>query len=216
MANVNAPHGLQPVQDMSGRPYTGGANLYYIPTSDATNAYYVGDVVTTIGANNSDANGVPAVTKVTGAPVAAATQIRGVIVGIMVAPIGVGAGQSQGNAVNLNVQFVPVAKAQPYYVLVADDPDLIFEIQADNVSTLANTQINRNASFTSAATQPGTVNGPLSITTLASASIGAGATLPLKIVGMPYRPNVDFTANAPLLVVINVHELQRAPGSASS
>lgn len=218
MANVNAPHGLTPVQDASGRPYAGGANLYWIPSSDAL-AYYVGDMVTTIGASSGgDANGVPQVVRAANGAVTA-QQLRGVIVGVMVAPIGVGSGSTQGNAVNLNVQYVPASKANAYYVLVADDPDLIFEIQGDNAGTLNPTTgagggtLFGNAGYTQAA--PAQVTGPLSGSLLTTGSINTTSTLPLKIVGLPYRPNVDYTANTPFLVMINTHELQRGPGTAA-
>jgi len=135
--------------------------------------------------------------------------------------VGVGAGVSQGNAVNLNVQFVPATKANDYYILVADDPDLVFEIQGDNAGTLnpatggtgGTPVVGANAGYTVAAP---TGTSPVSATVLTTASINTTSTLPLKIIGLPYRPNVDFTANTPFLVVINVHELQRGPGSAGS
>jgi hypothetical protein len=221
MANVNAPHGLQPVEDMSGRPYAGGFNLYWIPAAD-TSAYYVGDCVSTLTgtgstALGSDVNGIPQCRKLTGAQTA--TAIRGVIIGFQVAPIGVGAGQSQGNAVNLNIQNVPATKANDYYAMVADDPDLVFEIQGDNTTTLnpatggigGTPVIGANAGYTVAA--PSAAYQPLSATVLTTASINTTATLPLKIIGLPYRPNVDFTAYTPFLVIINVHELERGPGS---
>lgn len=216
MANPNAPHGLQPVQNSSGVSYSGGANLYWIPSSDGL-AYYVGDPVTTIGTTSgADANGVVQVKRAANGAVTA-QQLRGVIVGVMAAPIGVGAGAVQNNAVNLNVQYVPATKANDYYVLVADDPNLIFEIQGDNATTLAaNTgagggTLFGNAGYTQAA--PGSVNGPLSGTLLTTGSINTTSTLPLKIVGLPFRPNVDYTANTPFLVTINTHELGHGPGT---
>ena len=219
MANPNAPHGLQPVQNSSGVAYSGGGNLYWIPSTDAV-AYYVGDIVTTIGTTSgSDANGVPQVKRAANGAVTS-QQIRGVIVGIQVAPIGVGIGAvSNANAVNLNVQYVPATKANDYYVIVADDPNLIFEIQGDNSTTLnqatggaGSTPIpGSNAGYNQAA--PSNVNGPLSGSTLTTGSFATTSTLPLKVLSLPYRPNVDYTANTPFYVMINTHELGHGAGT---
>ena len=216
MANVNAPHGMQPVGNTSGVPYSGGANLYWIPSTDAL-AYYVGDLVTTIGTTGgSDTNGVPQVQRAANGAVTS-QQLRGVIVGVQVAPIGVGVGKTQGGNVNLNVSFVPATKANDFYVWVADDPNLVFEIQGDNAGTLnpatgaGGGTLFGNAGYTQAA--PSNSNGPLSGSLLTTASINTTSTLPLKIVGTPSRPNVDFTANTPFYVMINTHELGHGPGT---
>lgn len=217
MANPNAPHGLQPVGYVNGAPWTGKANLYWIPSSD-TNAYYIGDPVTTIGTTGGgDANGVPQIV-VHAAGAVTSQQLRGVIVGFQVSPVGINqGGMVPGNAVNLNLAYVPATKANAYYALVADDPDLLFEIQGDNAGTLNPTTgtgggtLFGNAGYTQAA--PGTVTGPVSGTILTTASINTTSTLPLKIISLAYRPNVDYTANTPFIVMINTHELGHGPGT---
>lgn len=218
MANPNAPHGAQPVGYVNGAPWNGKANLYHIPSGDAL-AYYIGDFVTTIGTTGGgDVNGVPDVKRAANGAVTA-QQLRGVIVGVMVSPIGVGAGSTAAASVNLNIAYVPATKANDYYVMVADDPNLIFEIQGDNAATLSLSTggtgstpvISANAGYTQAA--PATANGPLSGSLLTTASINTTSTLPLKILSLPYRPNVDNTANIPLLVMINTHELGHGPGT---
>jgi len=211
MANPNAPHGLQPVQNGDTSPYTGKSNLYHIPSSD-TNAYYVGDVV--LAANTgSDAQGVPDVilsgAGARGTPVTAALPV-GVIVGIQVAPIGVGVGQTQGNAVNLNLQFVPATKLNDYYVWVADDPGLVMEIQYNNTGTLTPaTTVGYNLGYTpTLPTAPSPVSGTV------GSGLGTANTLPLKCLGLPYRPGTDFTANTPLLVTWNTHQYGKpSPGT---
>lgn len=211
MANANAPHGLQPVGYTNGAPWTGKANLYHIQSTD-TLAYYIGDIVQLVpaaGANSStagsDANGVP---NVTGFAVGAVTTgpLLGSIVGVQVAPIGNGAGNPQGQNVNLNVMSAPATKTYDYYVWVADDPNLEFEIQCDStVVTNANT-VGNNFGFTQAA--PATTFGPVSGTVLTGASHGAANTLPLKVVRVAYRVNaVPFAAYQPLIVRINTHQL---------
>jgi hypothetical protein len=215
MANPLQPHGLQPVQTQDGNPYTGKATLYHIPASDATFSYYVGDIVS-LAATGSDINGVPDITLTgtRGATYAGALPLPvGAIVGIQVAPIGVGAGASQGNAVNLNTQFVPINKAQDYDVLVADDPSLIFEIMLNNTATVTPAAtVGMNVGFIP--TIPANVNGPLSATVASVSNIGTSNALPLKVMGLPYRPNVGFTANVPLFVTFNVHQYGKpTPGT---
>lgn len=211
MANTNAPHGMNPVGYTNGAPWTGKANLYHIQSTD-TIAYYIGDImqlVPSAGANSSthgsDALGVP---NVTGFALGAVTSgsLVGPIVGIQVAPVGIGtAGAGQGAAVNLNVMYVPATKANDYYVWIADDPNLEFEIQSDSTVLANATTVGENAGFTAAA--PSTVNGPVSGTVLTGASLTTTITLPLKVVRMAYRPNTTLvSAYVPLIVRINTHQ----------
>lgn len=215
MANPNAPHGLNPVGYTNGAPWSGKANLYHIASTD-TLAYYIGDIVSTVNVGagavtGSDANGVPNVGRQANGAVTTGVY-RGVIVGVQVAPIGTGlAGAAQGQAVNLNLANVPATKANDYYVWVADDPNLIFEVQGDNAAALTlNNIISFNAGFTQAA--PATSTGPMSGTLLTTGTVAATNTFPLKIISLPYRVNVTNTANLPFLVTINAHELGHGPG----
>jgi hypothetical protein len=220
MANPNAPHGAQPVAYINGSPWSGKANVYRIPAADAL-AYYIGDFVTTIGVTTGgDVNGVPDVKRAANGAVTS-QQLRGVIVGIQVAPVGTGAdGGAQNNTVNLNVMNVPASKLNDYYVFVADDPNLIFEIQGDNAATInmatggagATPIMSSNCGYTQAA--PGTSFGPLSGSVLTTASFATTSTLPLKVVGIPQRVNITVgTAFTPFLVEINTHELGHGPGT---
>lgn len=222
MANANAPHGCQPVAYINGAPWTGKANLYRIPAAD-TNAYYIGDLVTTIGVTTGgDAVGVPDVKRAANGAVTS-QQLRGAIVGVQAAPIGAGApGAAQGGAVNLNILYVPATKANDYYVWVADDPNLVFEMQGDNTTTLnmatggaGSTPImSSNCGYTQAA--PGTTAGPVSGSVVTTASFATTSTLPLKVVNVPYRVNVVVGgAYTPFLVIINTHELGHGAGTAA-
>jgi len=208
MANPNAPHGLQPVAYTNGAPWTGKANLYYIASSD-TLAYYIGDIVQ--ATNTVDANGVPGVTGFAAGTVSSNLFLLGPIVGVQVAPIGSGAGNPQGQNVNLNVMSVPATKTYAYYVWVADDPNLVFEIQCNNTSALtAATTVNYNVAFVQAA--PATTYGPVS-GTVALNTPATTQGLPLKIIGLPQRVNVTpFGAYCPLLVRFNTHFLSQPTG----
>ena len=107
MANLNAPNGFTPVMYKNGKPYTGAATRYY---KDATAGVIgVGDVVIR-GTNSSDPEGGPEIVKAT-----VGSACTGVVVAIE--PI-------RGALSQLHL-----AAADLGYVLVADDPDLLFEVQ---------------------------------------------------------------------------------------
>ena len=122
MANPDIPAGLKPVRHRDGTPYAGQSNLYYIPAGNAT-ATFIGDAVShagTAGAaaqqvNGVDIEGVPAVIQTA----AGDSNIVGVVVGFYPRP---GA---------LDVNHRPASTEM--IVMVADDPNLVFEIQEDSV-----------------------------------------------------------------------------------
>lgn len=195
MANPNNPHGLTPVGHMRGGSVTSQPRLFCIPSTD-TNQYAVGDVVKSLAGADAVGNPYCIIAGNTDTP-------RGVVVGIVVAPSV--NGQTVGTP-NLNVQQIPATKTQAYYVLVDEDPDTIFEVQANNTSTMAGTIVGKNCNLATAT--PGTyVSATLLGTGASGGSAATTSTLQMKILGLPQRPNVDFTANAPLLVKFNIHEL---------
>jgi len=118
MANLDTPFGFKPVKHLSGSPWNGKANVYYIPSTDNT-AVFKGDAVKSAG--SADATGkYPTV-----AQAAATNSIRGVVVGF-------------GDNPNVMIQadyplrqYRPAATAM--YCLVVDDPHVIFEVQEDSV-----------------------------------------------------------------------------------
>ena len=107
MANVDAPRGFTPVKYRSGRAYTGAARRYY---KDATAGIIgVGDPVIRV-TNSSDPEGGPEIVRAT-----TGAAITGVVVGI--------------DPVRSNLNQLHLAAADVGYVFVADDPDLLFEVQ---------------------------------------------------------------------------------------
>lgn len=120
MANANIPRGLIPVRFRSGAPYNGGYNTYYIPSTNGT-ALFIGDPVIAVTAA-SDANGIPTITH---AAAAGGTYILGSVVGI------VGAGNPA--IPHTQDQGVHRAASVAAYVMVADDPELLFEVQEDGL-----------------------------------------------------------------------------------
>lgn len=194
MANVIAPRGFVPSRYQSGAAWNGACTLYVVQATDV-NMLSPGDAV--MSSAGSDANGVPAVTKALGTSV-----VRGVLVGVLAAAPN--AVSLVGAALPLEQQNIPAIKAKDYYVMVADAPDLLFEIQDDGLAILPATAANKNAIFT--------VVNPIapqqySATVLSTASVGIAATLNLKLVGLVQRPDNAFGVNAKWLVRFNLHEL---------
>lgn len=199
MANANKPSGLSPVQYLSGAPWSGQARLYSIDASYAT-ALYIGDPV--ISGGSADTNGVPniAIYGGTGA-------IRGVIVGL---------GTKEGliaNPNNLNITYRPASDPAVWYAMVADDPNIIFEVQENSNGTqLAATEVGLNTVLKS-----GTGNGYLSgwlLSSVTDATPATTATLAIRLLGLARRQDNAFGAYAKWLVKINVHELGTGTGAA--
>lgn len=194
MANTNAPSGLSPVKYLNGAPWSGQANVYYIASND-TNAFAIGDPVKSNG--SADTNGVPGVTL---ASAGTGNPVRGVI-------ISAGAIQEGGPYVdptNLNTTIIPATKTKAYYVLVVDDPNVIFEIQEDNAGTAFTAdEVGLNANLKS-----GTNNGYVSGWVVDNAGETTTATLQLRLLGLARRANNAFGLAAKWLVLINNHELK--------
>lgn len=192
MANVNAASGLSPVGYLNGAPWTGGGRVYYIASGD-TNAYAIGDPVTLSG--SGDGNGVPGVTLATAGT---ANPVLGPILGMG----GIVEGGSYVDPNNLNTTVIPATKSRGYYVLVADDPRTLFEIQDSGDGTpFAASNIGANANLKS-----GTNSGFLSGWQLTDAGVGTGATLQVQLLGLARKPNNTFGQYAKWLVRINNHQ----------
>jgi len=179
MANTNKPFGFSPWKYRDGSPWNGGGNVYYIPTGD-TNVYTIGDPV--ISAAGMDSNGVPQVAIATGT-----STIRGVIVGVIpVAP----SNSLVGSTLALESLIIPATKAKDYYVLVCDDPNVIYKAQMDNGtitgSAALSTTANKNCSFT---VNSGT--GTFSNAVLGAATINTTNTLNVKLFGLVIDPQVN-------------------------
>lgn len=125
MANVTNGGGFKPVRHLNGMPWNGKARMYY--TSDA-NALFMGDAVKSTG--TADATGKYAdVTQAT-----AGAAVRGVVVGFSDQPY------ISADTTNLNRKYK--LATDDLYVLVVDDPDVIFEVEEDNASNdLAITEV---------------------------------------------------------------------------
>lgn len=125
------PFGLTPVRYKSGAPYNGAANLYSVAAGE-TNNIFIGDPVLISG--TGDAAGIPGVVRA-----AAGDRMTGVVVGF-----GQFDGASAGSTTAINRGYRTASTAD--YLLVADDPALLFAVEEDAVGgALATTDIGDNA-----------------------------------------------------------------------
>lgn len=194
MANLIAPRGFVPSRYLNGAAWNGAANMYYVPSTDGTQLN-PGDPVKS--AATADANGIPAVTKAAGTDT-----VRGVMIGVLAA--NPGAPSLVGTTLDLSIQNIPATKARDYYILVVDDPQVLFEVQDDGLAALTATSANKNASFTVANPTAPQQN---SASVLATGTVATTNTLNLKIVGLAQRADNAFGVNAKWLVKWNAHEL---------
>jgi hypothetical protein len=197
MANTSRVNGLNPVQNLIGGTAVGQVTTYFIPSGNAT-ATFVGDAVKLDGTGDTAAAGGQAKGIRSVVQAAASNALVGVIVGMAVDPT------------NLNTPQYRAASTGRY-VLVADDPNQLFEIQTSN-GTLTVADVGLNADFAVAA---GSTTTGASGMTLDVATVATTATLPLKIVGFTQRPDNDNTAaSAKVIVKINNHQMASSTGTA--
>lgn len=192
MANANRPSGLSPVKHLITGDFNGQGNIYYIAASD-TNGYAIGDPVASSG--SGDSNGVPGITLATAGT---GNAIRGVILGL---------GTSEGgifNPDNLNSTTRPSgAQSIGWYAIVADDPNIIFQVQEVNSGTAFTADsIGLNANLVS-----GTNNGFQSGWQLSNSGAATTNTLQVRLLGLSRTQDNAFGLCAKWLVKINNHEL---------
>lgn len=180
MASVSRIFGFRPVKTITGAPYSGQGNVYFLDSGDSS-VVMVGDAVKLAGDARA-ATGVPTVTRVSGA-----TDIPvGIVVGILFS--GVGDAQNIPPVNDLNTPVYRRASTNRY-VLVCDDPNVIYEVQYAGTSVAAATitaNVGQNGQFTTTA---GNTTTGASGMQLDSSGLATTATLPLKIVGFPNRPD---------------------------
>jgi len=197
MANVDSPFGLRPVRHKSGAPYNGAANPYYIPASYGT-ALFVGDPVVRTGTSNTAAVKVPGggtfgvgtLPEINKATAGDANAVTGVIVAFMALPN------------DLTKQYNPASTER--VALVADDPDLVFEIQADGAVPAASMGLNAVFIYThSGSTATGLSGVELDTTSDAPAADASNQMIIMRAVN---REDNDTTlTHAKVEVLLNNH-----------
>jgi hypothetical protein len=204
MALLNRPNGLSPIGTLTGASWNQQGRLYYIPSTDSTSTYAIGDVVKTAG--SADANGVPAIQKLTNGDVP-----LGIIVGIRQADPGV---SLVGATLDLANNFVPKTKARAYYVYVVDDPLILFEVQSDSTGP-TQAQLHQNAALTITADQTSTLSPSSPYSSTVATAWATTNSLNLRVLGSVQRPDnvLNGTSATPYLRLIckfNFHEFGNA------
>jgi hypothetical protein len=199
MSSVSRPMGFRPVKMITGAPYTGATNVYFVPASDAT-AIYVGDAVKLAGDARS-ATGVATVTRAS-----ATDALIGIVVGVI--KTGVGDASNIPSVTNLDLPVYRAASTDAY-VVVVDDPTVVFEAQCSGTLATADIGLNVSPTVTAGSTATGTSAEQIDMTSKATT-----ATLPMKLWGFPQRADnviTDSFVNA--YVVINNHQLKGGTGT---
>jgi len=179
MASVSRANGFRPVKTVTGAAYNGQANVYFVPSTDST-VIMVGDAVKLAGDARA-ATGAPTVTR------AGATDVPvGIVVGILFTGVG-----DLTNMPPVNDLNTPVYRraSTDRYLLVCDDPNVVYEVQYAGTSVAAATitaNVGLNGQFTTTA---GSTSSGASGMQLDSSGLATTATLPIKIVGFPNRPD---------------------------
>lgn len=192
MPNAVAPFGLRPSSHLMG-VWHGHGRTYHIPSSNGS-VFAIGDPVMLSG--GADANGVPSIVLATagttnlvlGSVMSAGGKVFGGAAGVN--PLG-----------NQDLTVIPATKTADYYVIVADDPYIIFQIQEDGAGTpFAATEVGLNCSL-----KAGTNNGYTSTWVLDNATEATTAALQIKLLGLAQRPNNAYGINAVWNCLINQH-----------
>ena len=199
MANAIAPRGLVPVRHTDNSVYVGPGSLYWVPATDA-NQIFVGDPVVVTG--QGDANGVPSVTLATAGT---GNYITGAMMGIV----------PGGGPI---LPELPITRDMPVYrqanvgqyILVADEENVLFEIQEDSVGgALTPAACSNNANLIGAA---GNTQYGYSGWQLQSSSVATTATLQLRIMRAVQRVDNTIGTNTKWYVRINLHSIRNPTG----
>lgn len=192
MANVSRPKGFRPVKTLLGAPYTGKATLYYV--ASAADEILVGDVIKVGG--SADANGIPT------ADLCGATDVPvGICVGIMHSKFDPVGKMTTGSTVLDIPASSQIAASAAGYILVADDPMIVCEVETSN-GTPAVTDIGLNISHANGSRSATTVSSPATIDFGTEATT---STLNFKLLSFVQRPDNEIAAAAKMLVAFNVH-----------
>ena len=185
MANTDTPRGFTPVRYLSGQPYTGAVNQYSVAAGNAT-AILIGDPVTLAGTGQTINGNVyqDVVRSATG------DAVTGICVGVKP---------------DTRDSTIYRAASTQRILFVADDPDLLFEIQegATGTAFTAN-DIGLNANFVvnSGSTTTGMSGVILDNTTEATTN-----TLDVKLWGFQNRADNAIGSSAKWLVRLNKSRL---------
>ena len=181
MANQDAEFGMKPVRMMGGSPYTGGQSRYRIAANYGTSIFQ-GDMVAQVTGGgvevHADGGTVPIVGVFNGCSYTDPTTSEQVF-----------------------SNYYPAStNASDIIAFVIDDPNVVFEIQADDTFPVADLFGNFDIVYTSSGSTTTGISG-------SELDVATGATtagLPIKAIDISEDPNNSDTgaANTNVLVVI--------------
>jgi len=190
MASTAAPYGMRPVQLIGGQPYAGSTRQISIASGYATNIFF-GDAVKLVAAGTVEKDtGTNAMT-----------------------PVGIFMGCSYTDpGLNYKVfkQYWPASTAaSDAMAYVCDDPDTVFQIQADDTIAQAGLGANYALVQTAGTTTVGNSKNALDASTAATTN-----TLPLRVIGFVDGPDSAVgDTYTDVLVKWNVgHQYENAEG----
>lgn len=193
MANTSRINGFKVVKHTNGSPYNGQANIYYV--SSATDEILAGDVVKLAG--SADANGIASV------DICGASDVPvGIVLGVMHSKFDPAGKMSTGSTALDLPGSAQIAVSGAGYVLVADSPDIVMEVEAAN-GTPAVENIGLNASHANGSRTASTVVSPAYIDMGTEA---ATPTLNFRLLGFAQKVGNEVGASAKMLVGFNVHQ----------
>ena len=195
MASVSRINGFRLAKYLSGGGPSGLLETAFVPSSNS-DVIMPGDLVVLAGDARA-ATGVPTVARAS----TTTGPVWGVVVGISF--------EGQGDVTNVppvNDLNTPIYRraSTDRYLTVCTDPNAVFEVQASQTGLSAATVtalVGLNAPFTTTAGNTTTGASGMQVDTSAAATT---ATLPLKIVGVPNRPdNIPGDTYISLYVKLN-------------
>ena len=193
MANTSRISGFRPVKHLTGAPYIGQANIYYV--ASAADEILVNDVVKLGG--TTDANGIPT------ADLCGASDVPiGIVVGVMHSKFDPAGGMTSGSTALDLPAATQIAASGAGYILVADAPDIVMEVEAANGTPTA-ADVGLNASHANGTRTSATVVSPAYIDFGTEANT---STLNFQILGLVRRPDNEMGASAKLHVRFNRHQ----------
>lgn len=188
--NTDASFGLRPLNSDVGGGYAGKLTMYAVKNDYAT-ALYRGDPVLITGTGTIHPASGKALANV--ARAGTSGYITGVIVSVVTS------NTTTGSLHEGTLQYIPASTGG--FVLVNDDPNARFEIQADGALTVADIGQTADLIFTNAgSTATGQAGAELD-----TADVGTGAMLVIE--GFRDQDRNDLTGQNPVAIVrINQHQ----------
>jgi len=190
MANVSRVNGFKPVKHFTGAPYSGQANIYEVSVSE-TIPIFVGDLV--VRSTNASTSGLVTV-KSLSASASANDVVAGVVLGAVVGVVNAKQdpldGKMTAGSIALDTpQYAPASTKS--FVLVADSPDIIYEVESTASFALADIGLNGDVGVLANTSALVTGTSPMYVNATAPT---ASATRPVHIVGYVKRPDNEAPA----------------------